>query len=271
VIPKRLAKKELEKLIQSMYYSEAKPCRELARVVECYWFLAGDGNIREPRRVVPDGRTEIILNFARPFAQLTASGWRVQRKRFFAGQITGPLLLRPTGPFDIVGIRLRPAGARALITLPMSTLTGKMLPLKWGRRFCLPGCRTAANLDAALLPLLVRQPDHRIEAAVNHLIATAGVAPLSEAAVIAGWTPRHLQRRFLEEVGLTPCVFARMQRFQKVFRAFEESGNSWVRTALECGYFDQGHLIRDFRELAGQTPAALTKPTADLAEFFLQP
>jgi AraC-like DNA-binding protein len=259
-----------------MYYSEAKPCQELARVVECYWFLTGDGSERQPRRVVPDGRAEIILNFARPFAQLTANGWRLQGKRFFAGQITGPLLLRPTGRFHTVGIRLKPAAARALIDQPMSSLTDRIVP--WGRRLRLPQSRTtdkptgpkATDLDVTLLPLLLREPDPRLEAAVDHLIKTAGAASPIEAAKLAGWTPRHLQRRFLEEVGLTPRVFARMQRFQKVFRAFEETGNSWVRTALECGYFDQGHLIRDFRDLAGQTPAALTRPSADLAEFFLQ-
>jgi AraC-like DNA-binding protein len=51
-----------------------------------------------------------------------------------------------------------------------------------------------------------------------------------------------------------------MQRFQHVFRAYEESGQNWAQTALEAGYFDQGHLIRDFRELAGATPNRLSRP-----------
>src|SRR5882762_5956498 len=112
-----------------MNYTETTPCPALARIVECYWFLSGDGTVREPRRVVPDGRTEIILNFARPFAQLTPKGWRTQRKHFFAGQITGPLMLRPTGTYETIGIRLKPAGARSLFGGPLSEMTDRMAPL----------------------------------------------------------------------------------------------------------------------------------------------
>ena len=240
-----------------MNYTEIRPCIELARIVECYWFLTGDGTVRQPRRVVPDGRTEIILNSGRPFAQLTPQGWRVQRKNFFAGQITGPLWLRPNGPFDLVGIRLTPAGARSLFRNPLSEMTNQMMPLDMKL--------SRATLDHDLTRQIIRPPDPRVEAAVVHLIATAGSASIDDLAGAVGWSVRHLQRRFLEDVGLSPRVFARMQRFQMVFKAFEETRN-WAQAAIECGYFDQGHLIRDFRELAGAAPTMLS----GLAEMFLQ-
>ena len=112
-----------------MDYTEKEPCASLARVVECCWFPRGDGSQREPHRIMPDGRTEVVLNFAQPLEQWTDGVWVGPPRFFFAGQITRPLQLRPAGRFDIAGIRLRPAGARCLVGQPMPAPGGRMIPL----------------------------------------------------------------------------------------------------------------------------------------------
>ena len=61
-----------------------------------------------------------------------------------------------------------------------------------------------------------------------------------------------------------------MQRFQRVFRATEEPNADWVGTAVQSGYFDQAHLIRDFREFAGKAPTSLLSGEIDLARRFLR-
>ena len=61
---------------------------------------------------------------------------------------------------------------------------------------------------------------------------------------------------FTDEVGITPKLFCRIQRFHLAFSAVQESGPvNWARLAADCGYFDQSHLIRDFLEFSGLTPA----------------
>jgi AraC-like DNA-binding protein len=60
-----------------------------------------------------------------------------------------------------------------------------------------------------------------------------------------------------------------LQRFTQVFRALGSDGGRWVDTAVECGYYDQAHLIRDFKRFSGETPAVLLAPEADLARHFL--
>jgi AraC-like DNA-binding protein len=60
-----------------------------------------------------------------------------------------------------------------------------------------------------------------------------------------------------------------MQRFQKVFHAIEQGRRNWVDAAVECGYFDQAHLIRDFRDFSGKPPSALLAE-ADMARHFLR-
>jgi AraC-like DNA-binding protein len=67
---------------------------------------------------------------------------------------------------------------------------------------------------------------------------------------------------------MAPKLFARIQRFQRVFPAIEREGAGWVDAAAACGYYDQAHLIRDFREFAGEPPAALLAGD-ELARHFL--
>jgi AraC-like DNA-binding protein len=68
-------------------------------------------------------------------------------------------------------------------------------------------------------------------------------------------TRQHLRRRFLDLVGITPKMFARVIRFQHVVvRASRADDVSWSALAADFGYADQSHLIADFRELAGTTP-----------------
>jgi len=81
-----------------------------------------------------------------------------------------------------------------------------------------------------------------------------------------GVSSRQLERRFQRCVGLSPKFFARLRRFQRVFPELEHEG--WVGAAAACGYYDQAHLIRDFRAFAGEPPAALVAGD-DLARHFL--
>jgi transcriptional regulator GlxA family with amidase domain len=67
------------------------------------------------------------------------------------------------------------------------------------------------------------------------------------------------QRRFIQvfaaEVGLTPKLYARVKRFQRARALVRGTAPpDWAQLAVECGYFDQAHLIRDFRAFAGLTP-----------------
>src|SRR6185436_21146188 len=91
-------------------------------------------------------------------------------------------------------------------------------------------------------------------------------------ASVARWlgiSTRQLERRFKDRVGISPKLFSRMQRFQRVFRAIGGGRPDWARVAVECGYHDQAHLIRDFRDFAGETPAVLLAGD-DLARHFLR-
>jgi AraC-like DNA-binding protein len=90
----------------------------------------------------------------------------------------------------------------------------------------------------------------------NVVVLNGGVISVDELATSAGLSHRQLERRFLRDVGVSPKVLCRILRFQQVFRVVN-SDPTWATVAIDCGYYDQAHLIRDFRQFAEQTPVAL--------------
>jgi AraC-like DNA-binding protein len=73
-----------------------------------------------------------------------------------------------------------------------------------------------------------------------------------------GWSRRHLIARFREQVGAPPKLVARVVRFQQVLRRLERDRDAvGAELAAACGYFDQAHLAREVRALAGLTPGEL--------------
>jgi AraC-like DNA-binding protein len=80
-----------------------------------------------------------------------------------------------------------------------------------------------------------------------------------------GVTSRHLRRAFTESVGIGPKEFARTVRLQRAVRTATSTSNDWGRIAADAGYYDQAHLIADFRELVGLTPGAFVKRRDDRA------
>jgi AraC-like DNA-binding protein len=88
---------------------------------------------------------------------------------------------------------------------------------------------------------------------VSHL---GGDARVSKLAASLGWSSRHFISKFQEIAGLTPKAQARRWRFQKARIYLNQTSHSLAQVAALCGYSDQSHLTREFRELGSCTPAA---------------
>jgi methylphosphotriester-DNA--protein-cysteine methyltransferase len=110
------------------------------------------------------------------------------------------------------------------------------------------GRRLAGSVEATH-PLAVEAVALIARGPVRHT-----VAQLSDR---LGWTPRRLQQVFSAEVGLTPRGFQRLARFRSTLGSIDTAAEvGWAAFAREHGYFDQSHLIREFREHTGLAPTA---------------
>jgi AraC-like DNA-binding protein len=165
----------------------------------------------------------------------------------------------------LVAVEFKPGGAAAFLRMPMSETRDRMVDLEevWGRdgrllrdRLCEAPTPTARlrTLETALLERITSTRDPQISYAVTLLESGVSIA---EAGMRLGLLPKTFVRRFRHRVGLSPKRFARVRRLQHIVGSVAGRANvDWCTLAAEHGYTDQAHLIHDFRDLAGMTPAA---------------
>jgi AraC-like DNA-binding protein len=268
-----------------MRYREIPPQRPLDKFVECFWTLEGacadrpaqDGT---PERILPDGCVELILNFGECFLQHTNGRRALQPRHFLVGQMTGPILISPTGRVELLGIRFHPGGTSPFLRMAMSEVTDQVAELgavsSELERELLSRSQDQQSLDqkktaveAALIGRVLRDaPLHSAMQLASRIVNSGGLISVDQLAGDAGMSSRQLERRFLREVGVGPKLLSRILRFQQVFRAVERSDAAWASIAVECGYYDQAHLIRDFNQFAEQTPSVLFAEQSALTESF---
>jgi AraC-like DNA-binding protein len=196
------------------------------------------------------------------------------------GLHTTPALITHPGRQSGIQVQLSPLGARALLGLPAGELAGRDLAaddvLGQVAAELHEQMRTAADwparfaiLDELLLARadLDQQVPADIAEAWRRLLRSGGQVGAAELAGHVGWSPRYLQRRLLAETGLTPKAAARVTRFDRARRILQRQagpadgrpsgsgpGATLADVAAGCGYYDQAHLAREFRALAGCPP-----------------
>jgi AraC-like DNA-binding protein len=272
-----------------MTYRELKPLPGLAPVLDCIWLLEGDAADEalqtEAQPILPDGRPELILHFGDRFERLNDTGvGAAQPWMIYAGQVTSPLLLRPTGRVSVLGIRFHPYGASVLLEVPQHEVAG----LTIGIELLSPRLRRdlqrirdhyddPTNAAAAVQGVLQRwvkpeRIDRRVRFGVETIGRARGVVSMDALARAAGVSRRHLERQFLDDVGVTPKRLARIVRFQHAVRCLEnvDAHRAGVETATACGYADQSHFIRDFRQFAGCSPSQHLLRQGELTGFFIE-
>ena len=263
-----------------MNYCELKPHYPLRRFVECFWTLESDVPATNPERILPDGCVELILNFGAEFSQHCEGQQKLQPRNFLVGQMTGPILISPTGAVQLMGIRFHPGGTLPFLRLPLQEITDQIVDLGGLSSKLERDLLHAASASSSLMDkvtaveefltseLLSGKHDSRLMMLAARIVDSGGLVSVDQLANDAGISSRQLERRFLREVGLGPKLLGRIIRFQQVFRAVEQCDAAWATVAIECGYYDQAHLIRDFHQFARQTPAVLFGHQSALTESF---
>jgi AraC-like DNA-binding protein len=267
-----------------MHYEEFRPEPALAPFIHCYWLLSDSGTAAgDLQPIVPDGRMEIVVNLADRFLRHHRAG-TVERQpaSLLAGQITSPILVQPGAKVDLVGIRFRPAGAATMLPIPPGELRDHLVDPSTVEADLirdLPDQLHAAGTIPARLQTLNRhftrlrpdwaEPDRAVDAALDHIVGSHGLVRMGAVAAQLGMTRRTLERRFEAGVGMRPKLFARITRFQRAFRRIQQTGpGAFSHVAHRCGYYDQAHLIRDFRDFAGTSPSRFFAASPTLADFF---
>ena len=236
-------------------------------------------------RGLPSPFLTLIITLDEPLVMLAHPDPRQPPGDFGAllgGLHSAPALIVHDGTQSGLQVALRPLGARALLGLPAGELAGIDVPAEAvlgaactelrARSVAAPGwSERFAILDEILLRLLTRRlmTNAQISAtapaevrwAWHKLLNSGGALRVTDLAAETGWSGRHLTSRFRAELGLTPKAAARVIRFDRARHLLIRQattaghGHRLADLAAACGYFDQAHLAREFRSLAGCPPS----------------
>ncbi len=258
-------------------YVEIPPPAPLAAIVRCFWFLRGAMPAGAPQAVLPDGRLEIVLHLADPFARVRGDGSAERQENVLAaGQLTRPIQLLGSERADVVGIRFRTAAAALVLREDLGRLTDEVVPLGActtrlrDRLLDAAGrVRSPADRAAALARVLMRSVRGALDVAAQRFVLACEGSPgarVDESASRFGVSARTLERRVLGATGLSPAMLRRVIRFRRAVSILGRTvpGNL-ARAASDAGYYDQSHLVREFRALAGVTPSAFLAGADPLA------
>jgi AraC-like DNA-binding protein len=268
-----------------MRYEEFRPAEPLAKFIKCFWVLeSAAAHSAPPERILPDGCTEIVFHLGDPFDQHNPDGTTERQPlALLVGQMRGHLLIQPTGRVRVLGVRFWPGGAYPFLALPQNEIAGKVIALDsiWGAitrelHSRIADSATSAESVKKVETILnarlndFRRHDDGVLKAIALILRSGGCAPIESLAENMGISLRKLDRTFNTRVGLTPKKLCRIVRFQRVFKMIEgtDRGRGWVQIALDCGYYDQAHFVKEFKEFAGKAPTSYFAEQNAMSDYF---
>ncbi len=236
-------------------YGRFWPSPELAGFVEHFWTVSWDLDVSETHEVLPHPSVQFVLE---------ATGSHV------VGVWRGRFTTRLEGRGRVLGTKFLPGGFRPFLGAPVSTLAGRKVDPReiFGDDFPVLEARALADPDSAAalakIDAFLRErcpaPDPQVELVrriTDRAAADREITRVEPLAAIFGLGTRGLQRLFADYVGASPkWVIQRYRLHEASERIARGEVADWAALALDLGYADQAHFIRDFRRLVGRTPAA---------------
>ncbi len=261
----------------SRYYSPSPPHRAN---IECYAYYSIDEDEIpcDGIRCVPTGCPALVFNGADEFYvynETYPDGIR-QHGNLIVGQQQRYYTMVPAGRFHHVSVLFTPVGLYNLFGIHIDCLVNNAAPLdafipslaqQTHSIFHTP--KTVHNPQSCiacfedLLSVHCRYSQDGtgalINRAVKDIVSTKGIISVGILARNASMSIRNFRRIFLKVVGLSPKAYIRLIRMQHILRQLKHSDFSmqqWCRIALDFGFYDQTHFIKEFKRFCGMSPGA---------------
>ena len=265
-----------------MHREFLRPGEPLSRFVELLWYYQNEPTAHSKERLMPDGCASLVINLAEDTIRLYNAEDTRKVTRFSRSVFSGPrsecFAIDSDEQVCVMGVSFHAGGAVPFVGFPVEEVHNVLLDLDilWGHRAeelrdRVHGAPTPREKLHALECVLLQRAAGMLEGhpvveyATRNIITAPQIARIAEVVQATGFSPRRFIEIFRRDVGMTPKLFCRVRRFQRVLQRIT-SGRpvNWADVALDCGYFDQAHFIHDFRNFSGVNP---TKYLADHSGF----
>ena len=248
----------------------------LAEIVATMWF--GEGKTAYQRdRILPSGQSQLLINLGPPQFRVEP-GPPEKRVPFidvwYSGLHQGPIDTEAPHGNALLGVAFSAHGTFPWLGGHMDNLSDRIIALADalgdGALALRERLLNTPSLEARfkcverwllgrLKPRSIVHP--AVRWAVDRLAATGGRISIEELATQTGFTRKHLGNLFQQQVGLSPKSLARIHRFRGALDLVDRSAGQvpWVELAEQCGFYDQSHLINEFRRFTGFSPVELAR------------
>jgi AraC-like DNA-binding protein len=255
-----------------MLFRSYIPCAALREFIDDFWLYENYAAEHQKELILPSGTCEMVFNLQEDELRIYSVSDPSHCSHFAGALISGPY----AGSFvsdtreesGILGVHFKPGGAPGILRLPTRDLRNIHIDLKtiWGPagtalrdRLCSlnePTDKFRLLEQVFMERISPRASRHAIvRVALDLLMRSHGQVKTRDIAKAVSLSQRRFIELFTAEVGLGPKLFGRIQRFQYAVTRFRNTRDiSWAQLAVECGYFDQSHLISDFVEFVGLSP-----------------
>lgn len=253
-----------------MYVSRI-PRSPLNKYIERLW-ACSDTPTHPRERILPSGTFELVINLTDDSIRIYSPSDPNRFVRYPGAVLSGPysrcFLIDPAQHASIIAVHFKPGCAFPFFRIPAREFSDIHVGLEalWGsfarelrERLCAAtSVRARFRLLEEALVARLREPSGTrgvVSAALARVDTMQSGLRVGDLAESFQLSSRHFIQLFSAQVGLTPKLYARIRRFQQLLDATNHQAvHDWAALAVECGYYDQSHMIRDFRAFSGLNP-----------------
>lgn len=231
-------------------YKEYKPPEALSKQFDMFWYTENVTSVERTVRILPDGCSDIIIPLSDNNSEPQFVGCMTKHRKttLFPGD-------------KMVGLRFNPGYSYELLRTDMTQIIDKIINLTFMAKCDFSAVQEdfqkSENINFGLIEKSLKKiikpvSDYRhIYYALGKIRENNGLIRIEELADTLNISRRFLEKEFNKVLGITPKKYSRIVRFK---RAASKQNTSLSELAVECGYYDQAHFIKDFKEFSGVTP-----------------
>lgn len=257
-----------------------KPSPALVPYIRYYWILQINEVTPVRERTLPVGCVNMVFHRGRQLFSLTEKS--LQPTAFISGQSTTYSDVESTGTIDMIFVVFQPFAARIFFQIPISEFHEKnisiseigdpalkelekqvadtmddMQSIGLIERFLISRLHSFSAYNVKRVAATVREINHQSQTTITQL---SQIACLSN---------KQFNRVFTEYIGTNPKEFIRIVRMQRALYVLQmHPDRCFAQVACECGFYDQSHLIREFKSFSGYTPAEYLSVCAPYSDYF---
>ena len=264
------------------------PLNELMPFIKHYLFIESEKDCVKKLRLFSDGCTGMVFCFRNRlvFQSRQMNNLNYLPYSFIYGQIDEYKDLYLFNKAALIIVVFQPYGLNRLLGIPANETGDKIIPaedvfgskgsLLYEKLLYQPHLENKLILlNTFFLRLIANQVSSNqklVQASLDFITKNRGAVTIKQLTQHIGYSERHIERAFRECIGITPKRFSNIVKVHAFLKTvvYKSKQNNITRFCYEAGYFDQSHLIRQFKIHTGITPTGYLNDTTKLAINFME-